>query len=182
MLILLKQKIVIFLSIFVLLGAVEVAAVSPLKYYSHIITQVEATVVDISTIDSTILDTNKFMNTKLLEKSKLVVSVQKITLEIDSIIKYKLADIYPGKPYASFQLDEGMSIDISNPWINQEVPFDKGDRIRAYIKLVSTEQVYDPAGKHNKWWFVTSEDLSEASTPPRKPFTKIEIISEATSN
>jgi len=144
--------------------------VTPLKFHTHYCALIEATVVRIATSDIPTLDTNKFMSGKSMEESTTLVPVQKIQLRVDSILSSEALT-----RNAINILEKGSLIVITNPWVDQKVPFEPGDHIEGEVQLLSPHEAFDPSGKDNQWWFYNPEE-KESNSPPRDPFKHVKIL------
>jgi len=147
-----------------------------LRYHTHYKATVDAQVEQIAVVDRPIVDTWQWLGQRKLPKESIIfLPTQEVFLTIKQVSQSKgwgsRTDTLP------LTLLPGTQINVVNPFPDQQPPFRAGDWIRVRIRLVSPEPVFNASDPRNQWWFYPPGEPEEIS-PPRFPFTGIELLKQ----
>lgn len=155
--------------VIVLVCPFAASPVSPLYFHTRVDAHIEAHVEKIFYTETSEVDTNRLMQRNTEARSLRSVKVQKILLRVLKVIRLEKKD--PRVP----GLAAGQSVEITNPFVDQQPRFKEGDSIRAGIRLVTSAEEYQPQESGQQWWFLPRGE-PEGIGAPRRPFEGIAIL------
>ena len=152
----------------------DMAMADVLRYHTHYVATIDAQVEQIALVSSPIVDTELWLGQRKSPQESIIrVPSQEIRLRVTQIIRFEERSVNPPTP--SFPLSPDARIGVSNPFTDQQPPFQVGDTIRVRLRFVSPESVLRADDTRSHWWFYPPGQPEEVA-PPRFPFEGIKFL------
>jgi len=142
---------------------------SALYYHTYAVARLDVEVENITVALIPGLDTTRFSQERRGQEAASTVEQQLLrfrVLRVDELDAREAS--VPG-------IGAGETLVVTNPHVDEKLPFQVGDRLRIRIRLVLPEEQFDPDDSRAEWWFFPAGE-QEDIFPPRDPFRGITVI------